>query len=824
MSGFLQDLRYSLRIQTKTPVFTIVAILTLGLGIAAVVTVFSFSDAIFLRKIPVPNTTKLVRIALSPYGTWETSYRQYAIFRDQNRSFQSLAAHYSTAPLYVRANGIANDVQSAIVTWNYFPMLGIQPALGRFFAPAEDSAPMRNPVVVISHDFWQARYQGDRNVLGQTMTINGTAFQIIGVAPKGFAGVEMGVAPNQLWIPTMMLPVGYRFCDALNGNEMIGASQPGTQHWECRVLSMIGILKPGVTRQQAAAEMQGLRHFAIRPGYNDTEERMIVEPVRGVREMDRRFFVDLAGRLGATGSLLLLIACANVAGLLIARGAVRTREMATRLAVGASRSRIVRQLLTESLMLALAGGGLGVLIAQWANRGLMNFYSVNDEGYPLYFDLHSDHGVLVGAVVVTLFCTVLAGLLPAWHNAHSDVTGSLKSDSGGVRGRSRTQAVLVAAQIALSFGLLVPTGLLLRSLQHVEFRAGFDVKQVAGLRLRPRLVGYAPERAQAFVREACRRLEALPGVESVTLTAASGSVWGRGNDALVSLPREALKSGQQYRMFYQEVGPHYFATLSIPFLRGRDFLETDTSQSPLVVIVNETLAQQLWNTTAVIDRILSVDNKDFRVVGVVKDAQISNPVEGPIPEAYFAYWQNVFRPQVDARLAVRVAGNVQAALGSLTDAMAEVDSQVPITETMPLFDQVRGRYVDLRVAASVLTAAGVLALLFAVLGLYCAAAFAVSQSTGEIGVRMALGALPRQVVRVFMSRSLRMVIGGLSAGFVLSAIGSRFLAAWLFGVSASDPTVYVVVGFVLATASGLAAYLPALTAARIEPMAALRHE
>jgi len=823
MHSLVQDLRHGFRVMDKTPGFTVAAILTLALGIGAVITVVSFSDAVFLRKLPVPNADKLVRVALAPYGNWTTSYRQYAIFRDHNQSFQTLAAHYSTAPLYVRANGVSNEVESAVVTWNYFLLLGIQPALGRFFNAEEDSVPMRNPVVVISYDFWQARYRGDLRVLGQTMTINGTAFQVVGVAPKDFAGVEMGVAPNQLWIPTMMLPVGYRFCDALTGSEMVGVSQPGTQHWECRALSMIGRLNPGVPREQAAAEMQAIRPLAIRPGYNDTQERMTVEPLQGVRAMERRFFVDLETRLGAAAAFLLLIACANVAGLLIARGAARTREIATRLALGARRSRVVRQLVTESLLLAIAGGALGVLIAHWATRGLMTFYRVDDEGYPRYFDMHTDYYVLAAAPAIALVCTLLAGVLPALHSTRSDVATSLKSGSGGTRARNRSQTVLVAAQIALSFCLLVPTGLLLRSLRNIEY-PGFDPAHVAGLRLRPRLVGYSPEKAQAFVGEACRRLESLPGVESVTLAGPVGFVWGQGNDATVSLPDEAANPGHQRTIFYQEVGTKYFSTLRIPFLRGRDFAESDTPQSPLVAIVNRTLAQQLWKTTAAIDRALTVDRKNFRVVGVVQDAQISSELDGPVPEAYFAYWQNAFQPQVDARLAVRVGGDPQSAVPALKRAITDLDPQVPITETMPLSTQVRGRYVDLRVAAAVLTSAGSLALLLAALGIYSTVAFSVTQSTREIGVRVALGALPKQVVKVFMSFSLQMVLSGLAVGCLMSLIASRLMAAWLFGVSSIDPVVLVATLCALVTATALAAYVSALAAARIDPVEALRHD
>src|SRR2546430_13919951 len=458
----VHDLRYGLRMLCKNPGFTSIAILTTALGIAANVTVFSVVDALFLRNVPAKNPERLVRIqAPENDGGGYFSVPEFSYLREHSKTVEDLTTHYSTAPLYISANGETGEVQGAVVSSSYFPLLGLRPYLGRFFTPGEDSVADRDAVSVLGYGFWQRIYNGDSNVLGKTLLLNGHTFTIVGVMPPDFRGVEIGGMPNEIWIPAMMVRVGYRHCDGF---------QPS-----CTILSIMGRLKPGTSMPKAQAEIAALLQ-QLRASDSTFDQRIgaSVTPATGMSE-NREYNLMLVRLLAAIAVVLLLIVCANLGGLLVARGTARRGEIAMRLALGAGRGRIVHQLLTESLLLALAGGAGGFLLSTWTSRLLVNFYSVDDEGYKHLFDVRPDATVLLFSLAVAAAAGLLFGLLPALQASHIDINQALKA-GGGVLGSSRrlSRAGLAAVQVAFSLALLVGAGLLARSAAFIQSGANMD--------------------------------------------------------------------------------------------------------------------------------------------------------------------------------------------------------------------------------------------------------------------------------------------------------------------------------------------------------------
>ena len=738
----------------------------------------------------------------------EFSYSEYSYLRDHATATEQLVAHYSTAPLYVTANRQAGEVQGAVVSANYFPALSVTPYLGRFFSPREDAVPDRDAVAVIGYGLWHAWFQADPSVVGKTMRINSRIFQIIGVAPRSFRGIAVGSSPNEIWIPAMMLRTGYRFCDGIQD--------------DCTTLSILGRLKPGKSAGQAGVEMAGLaRQFAAtRPG-TDVSEGARATPAIGAQLGGQGDRQRVARLLSITAMALLLIGCVNLAGLLMARASARAKEIAMRLSLGAARGRILQQLLTESVLLAAAGGALGLALSLWTNQLLIGFYTTDSEGYSQWFDMSLDPRTLVYALALSVVTGILFGILPAFHGARQDTAAALKGDTGCIT-RHLGRSVLVTCQIALSLALLVGAGLLARSVANIDRGQTFDPQHVALLRLRPRLVDYAPDKAQAFQREVLRHLGSLPGVESVSLTGADGFVWTRGFPAAISLPGEQRAlPGLDRSVGRQQIAPRFFATLRIPLLDGRDFDDRDRTGSPSVTIVSETLARELWPATSALEKTIVIEGQPHRVVGVAKDSQLLDNTQVKMPMLYVPYWQNT---HTDSRLCIRVAGDPETELSRIKAAIASVDPNVPITEAMPMIAQVHGVFTNVRMARGVLLSAGGLALLLSGIGLYGVLAFVVGQRTREIGIRMAIGARPGEVMLLFLKQGLMLAVLGCGAGLLLAVATTRLLAAFLYGVPVRDPISFVEGAMVLLAVAAGATYLPARRAARVDPMVALRCE
>jgi len=809
VEGIIQDLRYAVRMLGKSPAFTAVALLSVTLGIAANTTVFSLIDAMWFRTLPVRDPEQLIRVyawglpkGANRPGVDSFSWPLYDAVRRRSTALTDLVAHYSTAPLQVSAGGEASEVQGAVVSANYFAMLGVQPALGRFFVPEEDQVRGRDAVAVISMGLWQRRFGGDSTVLGRSITINGVILRIIGIAPEEFHGIVPGTAANDLWMPTMMLETGYRWCNAFNDDD-------------CAPLDVIGRLPPGRRLGEARAELSAIIANAdTAPGYSGPRSAFLDRAI-GLEQYRRNQYTNHMRLMAAIAALLLILACTNVAGLLMARGVARHRELAVRLSIGAGRFRLVRQLLTESLVLATAGSSLGLLLTLWTRRLLLSFYATNSEGYASFYDLRIDSLTLTVSLALAILTGLLFGLVPAIQVTKPDVALALKGDSVSRIGpASHVRAGLVMAQVALSLVMIVSAGLLARSALHIERDATFDPHGVALLRLRPKLLQYPPAHSQAFIKDVIRRLDALPGVESVTFARGIGLVWK--SCCLAYLPER----GKEAMRADYHVAPHYFSTLRIPLLAGREFDEHDRVGSPPVAIVNQTLARRIDPNGSVVGRVFVADGKSLQVAGVVKDSYLLSAADTPVPLLYTPFWQSP--DETDARMAIRVHGDPRAMLPALRHAIAEVDPQVPVTEQMTMLDQVRGVFMQARLAAAVLLSASVLALVLSAVGLYGVMAYMVGRRTREIGVRMALGARPASVRGLVLKQSMAVVAPGMAIGVIAALAITRLLGSWLYGVGATDFWTFVAGGSVLAAAALIASWIPARRAARVDPIAALR--
>jgi predicted permease len=804
-----QDLRYGLRVLRKNPGFTVAAILSLALGIGANLTIFSFVDAFFLRPIPAREPERLVNAEgiLSPWPHGYYAYPSYVLYRDHSKSFEALAAHYSTTPLNMVIDGDSRMVNGAVVSANYFSMLGIQPRLGRFFLPEEDAVPDRNPVVVISYRMWQDRFNGDPSALGKELSLNGAACQIIGVAPPDFPGVLAGF-PNDLWLPTMMLRLGYRYCDSLTDSG-------------CRPLELLGRLAPDRTLAEAEAELNLLaQRFA--PAFPSEQGRVIsLRHTLGVRVNERSDYAYQMQLLMAVTGLLLLIACANVAGLLLVRAAARRKEISIRLCIGAGRWRLIRQFLTESLLLAVAGGGLGLLISRWATDLLAVFY--NSSGWDVRYDLSLSPRAFVYALALTLSTGLFFGLAPALQATRQDLARALKDEGGSQSPRRlRLRSALVIGQVALSLALLVAAGLLVRSESNIRHGAIFDPRQIVILRLRPGLVNYNPEKAQAFTREVVRRLEGVPGVQSVSLARAS-MAWPSSGHVRVRLPEQVSnRPEEQLQVEYHEIAPRLFETLRIPLIQGRDFNDGDAAGAPRVVIVNETLAKRMWPGGEPLERILVVNDQPYLVAGVLKDAQLRNAAEAPLPFLYLPYWQNNLRPQIDSQIVARVTGDPQTMLPILRRTIVAVDPQVPLGEATSLVRQIDAVFKSVMLTSSVVTWTGALAFFLSMLGLYGVLAFAVSARTREIGIRMALGAKRSDVLRLVIAQGLRLALAGVGIGLLVAYAATRLIKSLLYGVSATDPLTFAAIALLQMMVALLACWIPARRATKVDPLLALR--
>lgn len=812
LGDFARDLRQGLHLFRRRPGLTVAGVLTMGFGIGASVTVFSFIDSVFFKPLPVAHADRLVRLYIADSTEPDPflSFAAYQLLRTKARAFDAVIAHYSTAPLYVTADGESEELEGAVVSANYFPALGIRPFIGRFFSAQEDAVPDRDAVAVIGYGLWQRRFGADPNVIGRTIRINQRDFQIIGVAPAGFNGIIPSGVVDDIWVPTMMLHTGYRWCDALR-------QQP-----VCEVpLQVLARRAPGVSLAAAQVEVSTLaRQLATLSYPPDSLRPVMVERAVGVGEQNN---FDLIRLLIAVATFILVIACSGLSGLLLASATTRQTELAVRTSLGARRLRLVRQLLTESTILAVAGGAAGLLVSVWGVRALSGLFKVEmGDDIHLWFNIGLDVRVLMFAIIVSLLAAVILGIAPAVQGSRTGPAARLER---GAQTGARTREVLIGVQVAVSVVMLIGAALLTKSFARLRDAGGFDPRHVMLLRLRPLLIGYTPDRAQVFLHRALERLRTVPQVDDVAFTGLGtmAPIWGAGGEIPVRLPGQQLAPGSPpQRVQYQEISPRFFATLHIPLLVGREFTDQDRPGSPRVAIVDDLLARRLWPRGDALGRTVVLDSLSCQVVGVVRHYGVHTAIQSPPAMAFVPYWQNDFDTNAEARLAVRVQGNPTAALPAIKRAIAAADPAVPITETLPLVDQMSAGYGDIHISGSVLLMAAALAVCLSAIALYGITAFFVAESTREIGIRLAIGATPPEVVMRFLRRSLRAAAVGGAIGLVLSLFGTRLLGAWLVGVRPLDPFAFIGAALVVSAAAALACYFPARRAARVDPIVALR--
>ncbi len=810
LEHLLQDVRIALRRMWKTPGFTAAAIATLALGLGLTSAVMSLAYALFLRPLPVDDASRLVfvdqtrrdRPLTSGFGF---SYPDYVHYRAHARAFDELGAHYSTSPMTVVTPGGPVSVSGAVVTANYFTLLRLTPRAGRFFWEHEDRVPGRDPLAILSYDFWRTRFAEDPRVIGTTVRINGTAFTVIGIAPEYFHGIFAGFEPNAVWIPTAMFGVGYRYCDALSR--------------ACAMVNLVGRLADDASVDQAQAELSGLQR-QLEASYPGTLEGhgVLVRPAAGIRIQEQARSAPIAWLLAGAAGLVLLVASANVAGLLLARGLRRRKEIAVRLAIGASRGRLIRLLLVESVMLAAAGSVAGLQIAVLATDVLRAYFP--------NLDLSLDPRIALIGFGIAVFTGVATGIAPAVQCTRPNMALAMKEGSSGAgQPRSIVREGLIVLQVALSVLLLGAGGLLVRSFFMLHRGPGFDPDRLAIVRLRPSLVGFTNERAWAYQREVIARLEALPGVLAASPARPPAS-WRAIPGTSARLPGDSSDPAHAYQVGTAVVGPRYFKTLGVGVAQGREFDNRDTMDGPPVAVVNETLARHFWPNSGAVGSVMIVGPDRVEVVGVVKDLQWVSALQQPDPVAYLNYWQQDRSNPLaqDSRTHIRVAGDADAILAEIQRTIAAVDPDVPISDAGSLGARLDSEFANVRAARTMLVTFGALTLGLSMIGLYAALAFAVGERTREIAVRLALGASRADVGGLVFRRGMAIVLLGVTAGVAACVIAGPFLAHLLYGVSPRDPLAIAAGPAVLIVVATLAISLPARRAMSQNPIIALRAE
>jgi predicted permease len=806
-----QDIRYGWRLMMRKPAFTIVAVLTLGLGIGANVSMYSWVDGRMRHLLGgVEQQERLVAVN-GTTRTREDLSLSYPDFEDYRRrrpaSIDDLIV-YTMAPMNMRVdNGEPQRVFAEMVSGNYFDALGTHPSLGRAFLPEEGSVPNRYPVTVISHKFWLRRFAGDPAVVGRTVTLNGLAFTVIGIAPEGFHGTEPYLNLD-LWVPLMMQPALGADRLHLRGN---------------RWLEMIVRLKPGIGVARAQADLSVVAKDLAAEYSDDAGSGVKLNELWRAPSMGGAAVTAVMGVQLAVAGVVLLIACANVANLLLASAATRQRETAVRLTLGASRGRLVRQMLTESSLLAIAGGMAGVLFAYWT-RDLARLF-VPPAPLPIDFNVELSSGVMLFAGAVTVATAFLFGLIPALQGAAGSVMTALKESATAVTAtprRARVRKALVVAQVALSLVLLVSAGLFLRTLMNAQsVDPGFSTRRglLVAIDLQP--AGYDTPRGRTFFREMLARVRETAGVDAASTATRMSLGFGGNSDMGATIDGYTPAPNEEISIYYNRISSDYLKTLGIPLVAGREFTERDTSDRPDIAIVNETLVRRYFAGRNPIGGHIRAGKRDLQVVGVARDGKYSAITESPRPFMYLPV-QQWYRG--DAVLIVKTAGDPGAIVPRLHETLRGIDPNVPLFDVHTIAEHLEIAVFLQRMIASLLAGFGGLALILATVGLYGVIAALAAQRTPEIGMRMALGASRRDIVSLILKQGLGMTLTGIGIGLAAAVALTRLFKSLLVGVSATDGLSFGGTTLLLVLVALAACYLPARRASRIDPLQALRNE
>jgi predicted permease len=810
----IQDLRFGLRTLRQTPGFTAVAILSLALGIGANTTIFSYVNALLLRPPSVVAAPAKLRALWNrlPDGQYlQFSYPDYVYYRDHSQVFSGLVA-YSSDPERVswKVGGETELIMGQLVSGDFFSVLGVKPILGRAFLPEEDQVPLRNPVVVLNHKFWQQRLGSDFRVIGRTLIFNGNSFSVVGVAPPHFDGIEALSAPD-FWTPMMMQRQISPGMDLLTNR---------TGYW----LFVTGRLKPGITPEQARADLSVLaKQLAQAFPQSNKGWDAAVTPLSGLPPEFNGVAAPVTAILMAVVGLVLLIACANLANLLLARASRRTREMAIRSALGAGRGRIIRQMLTESAMLSLAAGVVALGLSIFSGPLLLKLKPPMLSFVNIQLPL--DWRVLAFTLLVSLLAGFAFGVAPALRSSDVDVVSRLKDEATGSPAKNRLRNVLVTGQVAVCTILLIGAGLCLRSLASAgSVDPGFRVGNRLVVTLDLDILGYSENRGREFYNQVIDKVEALPGV-------GSASVANHLPLGFASMATVVAIDGYQpppglpgIPIGFVGVGPAYFHTLGVPLLSGRDFNRQDNPSSPGVVIINEAMARRYWPGQNPIGKQMNLafgKRSPLEIVGVVATGKYRSLQEEAQPFMFRPFAQAY---EAQAALVVQTTGDPKAMLATVERAIQAVDPNLPVLDAETLAQYMSIPLFLPRFTGTLLGAFGILALLLAALGLSGVVAYYVGLRTREFGVHMALGAEPRDVLELVVKQGMRLCLVGVLIGLVAAFGVSRVLSGLLFGIRPTDPITYIGAALVLTTTMLVACYLPARRATRVDPMVALRYE
>jgi predicted permease len=805
MRTLWHDVRYATRILAKSPGFTVVAILTLALGIGANTAVFSVVNALVLRPLPVERPQELAFFENARYGPSQ-SFPNYKDLRDRNHSFAGLLG-YRTAPIELDTDNGAERIWGYLVTGNYFDVLGLRPALGHFFTQNDDLHPGASPYAVLSYSAWQSRFGADPAIIGKTIRLNRLPYTVFAVTPAGFHGTEIFYWPD-VWVPMMMEP-------RIESRNWLDDRST----WNTFV---VGRLKSNVSPAQAEADLNALAAGMIRqyPSENDGLHFKLAKPgligdlIGGPAKAFAFGVLALAG-------LVLLAACTNLASMFSARAADRQRELAVRLAIGAGRARVVRQVLTETFVLSLAGGAAGYLLASFLSTALSHWRAPMD--FTVQLNLNPDWRVFLFALVGSMIAASLFGSAPAWRASRTDPNSALRgTTASGGRSRLAFRDCLVIVQVALCFVLVSASFLSLRGLQQaLQMNLGFQPQHVSTAAFELSLAGYSEQRGRAFQQQALQAIQQLPGVESASYSNSVPLSIDQSHTSVFPAGKTDLRPSDRISVVFYQVSPGFFATTGIHLLSGREFTWHDDQKSPSVAIVNRAFAKRVFHGEAVGKSFPGYGGNLIEVVGVVEDGKYESLTESEQPVLFWSILQSY---NSTTTLEVKSTLPPGQMVGEIRQAIARLDPELPLYGVGSLEQMLGFAFLPSRAAAIALTSFGLLAIMLAATGINGLVAYAVSRRTHEIGIRMAIGARPAQVLRLVIGRTATLLLVGSALGLVLALAAGKVITSIVYTTRPRDPLVIVGVWLVVASLALFASWSPARRATRIDPLVALRYE